>query len=306
MSEKIHGLPKARVEKNYLTWSLWLIPLAALAVCAYFVLHDFVFAGPTITINFQNADGLQAQNSRVMFRGIRIGDIESLKLTKDQQGVAVRAKLDYSARNVARQGSVFWIVRPELKLGSVSGLRTIVSGDYVTVQPGAGPRTNTFVGAEQAPLPYIPSIYLTLLADSLGSLELQSPIFYRGIQVGEVAGFRLADNAQNVVVTARIREDYAPLVRMDSEFWNAGGIHIHAGLFSGIEISAESAETVVSGGIAFATPPNYGPAATNGAVFPLNNEEQSVWKSWNPAIRLQNVPPGKASKNTLPQFAPAQ
>ncbi len=304
MSEKIHGLPKAKIERNYLTWSLWMVPLAAAAVCVYFVLHDIVFGGPTITIYFQNADGLQAQNSMVKFRGINIGEIESLKLAKDGEFVAVRAKLGFPARNLARQGSIFWIVRPEVKLGSISGLRTIVSGNYITVQPGDGPRTNAFVGAEQPPLPPIPAIQLTLLTGNLDSLEPQSPIFYRGIQVGEVMGFHLSDDARDVVVEARIREDYAPLVRMNSQFWNAGGINFHAGLFSGIEISAESAETVVSGGMAFATPPDYGPPATNGAVFTLNEKEKDEWKTWNPAIQLHNVPEGKTIKTSLPQFNP--
>lgn len=302
MSEKIHGLPKAKIEKSYLTWSLWMIPLAAAAVCVYFVLHDIVFGGPRITIYFQNADGLQAQNSMVKYRGIQVGKIESLKLMKDGQEVAVGAKLDFPARDLARQGSVFWIVRPEVKLGSISGLRTIVSGNYITVQPGDGPRTNAFVGAEQPPLPPIPAIQLTLLTGNLGSLEAQSPIFYRGIQVGEVMGFHLSDDAQDVVVEVRIREDYAPLVRTNSEFWNAGGINFHAGLFSGIEISAESAETVVSGGIAFATPPDYGPPATNGAVFALNENEKDEWKTWNPDIPLHRVPEGKTTKGTMPQF----
>ncbi len=302
MSEKIHGLPKAKIEKSYFTLALWLVPLAAVGICVYFVLHDVIFAGPTITIYFQNADGLQEQNSMVMYRGIRIGEIESLKLAHDQQDVAVRAKLDYSAGEVAREGSIFWIVRPELKLGSVSGLRTIVSGNYVTVQPGGGARTNTFIGSEQAPITPVKAVQITLLTDDLGSLEAESPIFYRGIQVGEVTDFHLAENASNVVVAARIKEDYAPLVRVDSQFWNAGGINVHAGLFSGIEISAESAQTVVSGGIAFVTPPNYGPQATNGAVFLLNKKENDDWKNWNPAIELQGVPEGQKAKNSLPQF----
>ena len=179
-------------------------------------------------------------------------------------------------------------------------MRTIVSGNYVTVQPGDGARTNTFVGVEQAPLTPVKAVQITLLTDDRGSLDSESPIFYRGIQVGEVTGFHLADEASNVVINARIFEDYAPLVRVDTRFWNAGGIDFHAGLFSGIQISAESAQTIVSGGIAFATPPNYGPRATNNTVFPLNKKENEDWKNWSPAIELQGVPEGQATKTSLP------
>ncbi len=301
MSEK-SGLPRARIARNYFTWGLWLLPVAAAGVCAFFLLHDFVFTGPTITIYFQSVDGLEEQNSPVMYRGVKIGQVESLRLTKGEDGVAARAKLDDSAGDVARQGSIFWIVRPELRLGSISGLRTIVSGSYITVQPGTGERTNLFAGAEQAPLAPIKAVQFEFLTDDLGSLEAQSPIFYRGIQVGEVTAFHLADDSSAVRVEGRVREEYAPLVRVNSKFWNAGGINVHAGLFSGLQISAESAQTVVSGGIAFATPPDYGPAATNGTVFVLNKQETDDWKTWNATILLRAVPAVSKEKNTLPQL----
>lgn len=302
MSEKSHAMPKAKIETNYMTWGLWLLPIAAAGICVYFVLHDVVFSGPTITIYFQNADGLQEKNSKIMYRGIQIGEIQSLTLANDKQNVAVRVKLDYSATEIAREGTIFWIVRPELRLGSISGLRTIVSGNYVGVMPGNGVRTNEFTGVEQAPLAPVQSIQITLLTDDLGSLEALSPIFYRGIQVGEVTDFHLSNTASNVVINARIREEYAPLVRRDSEFWNAGGINFHAGLFSGVQISAESAQTVISGGIAFATPLNHGPEATNGTVYLLNKKEDDAWKDWNPSIELKSVPEGEKAKNSLPQI----
>lgn len=302
MSEKTHELPRAKIQKDALSWFFWALPVGALALCGWFLLHDFVFAGPVITIYFQEADGLQAQNSMLRYRGIDIGRIKSLQLTDDGQHVAVRAQLRHFAADLARQDSVFWIVRPELKLGAVSGLRTIVSGNYITVQPGGGARTNIFIGAGQAPIPPVKSIEITLLSDNLDSLENQSPIFYRGIQVGEVIDFRLGENAQHVVVRARIRQDYAPLVRTDSKFWNAGGLNVHAGLFSGLEISAESAQTLVSGGIAFATPENYGPPATNGSVFLLYKKVDPSWEDWNPLIPLGAMPQGQITTNSLPQL----
>ncbi|MGB7768770.1 MAG: MlaD family protein [Verrucomicrobiia bacterium] len=152
MNEKSPALPKAQVGKSHLNWLLWLVPVAAALVCAWFVGQDFIFAGPTVTIYFENADGLQEQNSLVKYRGVKVGEVGTLKLSKDRQRVAVRAQLDASAANLARQGSVFWIVRPQVKLGALSGLQTIVSGNYITVEPGNGARTNQFTGAETARL----------------------------------------------------------------------------------------------------------------------------------------------------------
>lgn len=299
---KTETLPKAKIEKDFISWFIWGLPVAAVALCVWFLLRDFVFAGPTVTIYFQDTDGLQVKNSMVIYRGVEVGVISSLQLANNSTNVAVRVKLQYSAADLARQGSLFWIVRPELKLGSISGLRTIVSGNYITVQPGNGDRTNTFVGMEQAPIQPVPSITITLLANDLGALQNLSEITYRGIEVGEVIDFHLDDNARYVVVHARILQNYAPLVRADSRFWNAGGISAHLGLFSGLNISAESAQTLVSGGIAFATPETYGPAATNGTVFVLNDKEDSSWEGWNPNIPLQSVPEAQKSKSTIPDI----
>ncbi len=299
---KTETLPKAKIEKDFISWFIWGLPVAAVALCAWFLLRDFVFAGPTVTIYFQDADGLQVQNSMVRYRGVEVGEITSLQLANNSSNVAVRVKLQHSATDLARQGSLFWIVRPELKLGAISGLRTIVSGNYITVQPGNGERTNTFVGMEEAPIEPVPSITLTLLANDLGALQNLSEITYRGIQVGEVLDFHLDDNARYVVVHARILQNYAPLVRVDSKFWNAGGINAHLGLFSGLDISAQSARTLVSGGLAFATPETYGPQATNGTVFVLNDKEDKAWEDWNPNIPLQGVPAGEKPKTALPDI----
>jgi paraquat-inducible protein B len=302
MSEAIHRLPKAKIQKDALSWFFWMLPVAAAVMCGWFLLHDFVFAGPTITVYFQDAQGLQEQNSMLKYRGIKIGNIQSLKLFGKGQIVAVKIKLDHSAADVAREGSLFWIVRPQVKLGAISGLQTIVSGSYVTVQPGSGARTNVFTGVAEAPLVPIPGITITLLANSLDSLENQSGVFYRGVQVGEVTGAHLDQNARFVVVEARIRLEYAPLVRADSQFWNAGGINAHVGLFTGLQISAESAATLVSGGIAFATPENFGSAATNGSVFFMNEKPDPKWAAWSPYISLGQTPEAQKASSSTPQI----
>jgi paraquat-inducible protein B len=108
---------------------------------------------------------------------------------------------------------------------------------------------------------------------------------------------RLNDDAHEVVIHARIREEFAPLVRMNLKFWNAGGINIHIGLFSGANISMESTQTLISGGIEFATPPDFQNAATNGTVFILNEKSDDEWEEWSLAIPLASVPEAMAKKN---------
>lgn len=301
MAEHLHGIPRATVERSFLTWILWAIPVAAVVLCIYFILADFVFSGPTIKIYFTSTEGLQEKNSEVKFLGINVGQVESLTIAKDRRRVIVEAKLNRSAADLARAGSLFWIVHPRVSLAGVSGLQTVVAGDYVAVEPGNGIRTNVFDGLEEQPIPSAPALHLTLLTRNIGAIQEKTPILYGGVQIGEVLGCHLAKDATTVVINARILHDYAPLVRVDSEFWNAGGINIHAGLFSGLNISAESAQTVISGGIGVATPNQYGSPATNGAVFILNDKQDESWKDWWPAIPLQNVPEIGVTTNNLPE-----
>ena len=290
MNESPPALPRVNVVRSRMGRWLWLVPLAALLLCAWYIIHDVLSAGPNITIYFQNVTGLQEQNSLLQYRGEKIGLVTSLKLTPDQRLVAVHARLDAAAAGLARQGAVFWIVRPELKPGSVSGLGTLVSGNFINVQPGDGPRTNVFEGAEREPIAPVPALEILLRSPKLGSLQPRSPVFYREIQVGEVVSCRLADDARDVVVEVRVEEEYAPLVRVNSKFWNAGGIQFHIGLFSGANISAESAQTLISGGISFATPQELQAMATNGTEFRLNDKAEDAWAGWSPAIPLKAVP----------------
>jgi paraquat-inducible protein B len=176
-----------------------------------------------------------------------------------------------------------------------------VSGVYITVQPGDGPPTNSFVGLEKEPITKEPgALHVVLLTPELGALQEQSPVFYRGIQVGEVLYYQLSSESSNVTIHARILKEYAPLVRVDTKFWNAGGLDIHAGLFRGIDITAESPKTIITGGIAFATPVEYQAPATNGTIFALVEKPEEKWKTWSPVIKL-DLPKKATQTNTPPE-----
>ena len=308
MNNRSHGtkepahLPSATIHKGHLTRLLWLVPLGAAALCVWFVYRDYVSTGPMISIYFRNADGVEEKNTQVRYRGAQVGQVKLVQLQKDNQSVRIEARLAGSAKNLARSGSQFWIVRPEVKVGTVSGLGTIVSGEYIAVQPGNGPLTNSFTGAEKAPLPDQPgALQVVLVSPHLGSLQELSPVFYRGIQVGEVLYYQLNTEASNVTIHARIHKEFAPLVRTDSKFWNAGGLDIHAGLFRGIDVTAESPKTIISGGIEFATPVALQAPATNETVFELFEKAEEKWKTWTPAIKLE-LPIEATQSNAPPKL----
>ena len=285
------GLPKARVKQpSKFSW-IWLVPIIAAIVAGWLVFQNLKKIGPTITIEFRDGNGLVANQTIVRYKGVRIGNVRSVDLTKDLQRVAVTVRLDRSAGAFARAGTVFWVVRPEVGASGFQGLETIVSGPYIQGQPaGNGPAQKSFIGVEEPPI--LPSaeggMEFVLQSPSVGSLAHGSPVYYRGVEVGSVQYLGLGKNSATVDVHILIKTKFVPLVRTDSIFWNAGGINVDL-RFLGVSISAENFRSVVIGGVAFATPNEAGEQAPAGALFPLHDKVENKWLGWAPSIALTNA-----------------
>jgi paraquat-inducible protein B len=285
-------LPQAKIKRQSRISMVWIVPLVAAIVGAWLVFKYIRQMGPVISIEFSDGNEIEANQTTLKYRGVRVGDVLSVQLMPDAQHVEVRARLDKSAEGLARDGSVFWVVRPEVGAGGLSGLETIVSGPYIQVQPGDGKEQKKFTGVEEPPILKTSGgrLEFILTTPSLGSLTVGAPVYYRGMEVGSVRYFVLGQYSTAVEVHILIETNYAPLVRTDSKFWNAGGIGVHFGLFSGFSLSAETFKALVIGGIAFATPSPPGIRATNGNVFPLNEKVDEKWLKWSPVIAITNAP----------------
>jgi paraquat-inducible protein B len=285
-------LPQAKIAEQTRISIIWIVPLIAAIAAGWLVFKNVRAAGPVITIRFNDGDGLQANQTVLKYRGVRIGEVQSVRLAKDAAHVEVEARLTASAKNLARDKSVFWIVRPEVGAGGLSGLETIVSGPYIQVQPGDGGEQKHFIGAEDPPIlnQSKSGLEIILKTPQINTLSIGSPVFYRGIEVGAVEYFVLSNNATEVEIHALIEPAFAPLVRQDSQFWNAGGISMRLKFF-GINISAENFKSLVIGGIAFATPTSPGSVATNRSSFPLNEKADDAWLKWSPSIEITNASP---------------
>ena len=144
-------LPRSRVARSWWTRLYWLVPVAAAALAAWFVYVELFRSGPTIQITFEDAAGLQPGKSPVKYRGVKIGSVEAIELTRDHRHARVKVSLERSGEGVAREGTKFWIVQPRVRLAEIRGLGTIVAGDYIAVQPGEGKRESSFVGRLRRP-----------------------------------------------------------------------------------------------------------------------------------------------------------
>ncbi|WP_175414951.1 intermembrane transport protein PqiB [Nibricoccus aquaticus] len=270
------------------------MPLIALLLGGWMIFRAVRDHGPEVTIEFEDGTGVEAGKTQLKHKGSTVGTVTSVDMKPDLSGVIVRVQLQKSAAALARRDSRFWIVRPEIGFSGVTGLDTLLTGVQLAVRPGEGDLAENFTGLEKAPPP-VPSKQgrsFFIQSDRLGSLNPGSPVFYREVKVGEVEASRLADDATSVLIRFRVESAYADLVRTDSRFWNAGGFSFKVGLL-GAELKNTSLESLVSGGIAFATPePSdkngpLAPAAKEETVFKLQTEPEKDWLNWRPKISIR-------------------
>jgi len=282
-------LPEARVRRTRRTPSVvWLLPALAAIVSGFLVYGRIEEFGPTITIRFKDGSGIRTGQTPIKYRGVPIGEVSAVVLSGDQQHVLVRARLQRSAAPIAREKSVFWIVRPEVELGSITGLGTVISGPEIQVLPGAGESRTEFVGMDRAPVAFDgKGLRIVLRAARPESLRRNSPVYYRGVEVGAVHEVALGPDASVTDIHVLVRPRYAHLVRDGSVFWNVSGARVSAGLFKGVDIQVESLRALVAGAIAFATPPRPGAhTVKDGAVFALHAGPKKDWLQWAPRIAL--------------------
>jgi paraquat-inducible protein B len=280
-------LPQARVRKE--RWAfpvVWAVPLVAALVAGYLVYTRVKDYGPAITIRFRDGSGLVAGQTPLKYRGVPVGQVETLALSRDMEHVVVTARLRRSAGFVARKGSAFWIVRPEVSVGNITGLGTVITGPDIEVQPGNGEVASAFVGLERPPVaPLGEGLRIVLRTRRLGALRPNSPLYYRGVQVGAVQSAQLSPDSTQVDIQVFVQPRYAKLVREGSRFWDVSGVQVRFGIFRGLDIDIESLNSLVAGGIAFATP-HGSRAAKDGRVFRLHDGPSGEWLEWAPEIAI--------------------
>ena len=248
-------LAKTRPASN---WSaIWVLPLIALLIGGWLGWRAYNEAGIEIQVTFETGEGLQAGKTEVIYKGMPIGKLTALELdsTGDQSRVRATVEMDKRVEGHLLSNTRFWLVKPSVSLAGITGLETLVSGNYIAVSPGDGESTRKFTALNQPPpmADSVPGLHLTLKADRLGSLNRDSPVFYKQIQVGRVKSYALLEEQNQVEVSVYIQPQFASLVRKHTRFWNASGVSIDAGL-SGVKVRTESLASIVAGGIAFATP----------------------------------------------------
>ncbi|WP_339417563.1 MULTISPECIES: PqiB family protein [unclassified Pseudomonas] len=236
---------------------VWIVPIVAVLVGISLVVHSVLQQGPTIILSFKTGSGLTANKTEVKYRNVVIGQVTEVALSDDQKNVNATVKLAKQADSFTRADSQFWVVRPRIGAGGVSGIDTLLSGDYIGADIGqSDTRAKQFTGLENPPpITYgEPGKRFTLHAQNLGSLDIGSPVYYRKIEVGQVVAYKLDAEGKGVDIEVFVHAPNDVYVTENTRFWNASGIDLSVGA-NGFALKTESLSSMLVGGIAFLAPP---------------------------------------------------
>ena len=261
---------------------VWVIPLIAALIGIALVVKSVAGRGPTITISFNSAEGLETGKTKLKYKDVDVGTVKEITLSKDHSRVLVEVQLTKAAEDFAVKDTRFWVVRPRVAASGVTGLGTLLSGAYIGVDAGKSAEDEShFVGLESPPAVTgdQKGHQFTLRGESLGSIDIGSPIYYRRVQVGQVAGFSLDKDGTGVTMQVFVNAPYDQYIGTNTRWWHASGVDLRLDA-SGFKLNTQSLATVVLGGLAFQTPPNQqpGPQAPNYMTFRLGADETDAMR----------------------------
>jgi paraquat-inducible protein B len=248
-------VPEATVRKRRGFSFVWLVPLVAAAIAVWLGIVTLREQGPTITVSFDTADGLEAGKTKIKYKDVEIGVVDEVRLSEDFDGIIAIAKIAKPASRLMAEDTRFWVVRPRIGLSGVTGLGTLLSGAFIEIDPGTGSPATEFTGLKEPPpvTSNVPGRQFVLEADTLGSIERGAPIYYNGLRVGQVLSYHLDPGQRSFTIPIFIEAPHDQLVRSGSHFWNASGVDVSVS-GEGVNVSMESLPALLGGGVAFDTP----------------------------------------------------
>lgn len=257
---------------------VWAAPLAALIIVLYLGLQALTQQGVDAVVTFDSAHGARAGDTPVVYKGVRIGRVTRIDVSRDLRHVDMTLHLDARARDALREGARFWMIGAEPSLTDLSSLTAVVSGVSIGAAPGSGAPQRRFVGMD-APPPVPPGergSYYLLDGDELGTTRVGAGVYYRGLEVGRITRVTL-DPSLGFRLTAFVRAPYDRLVRTDTQFFNAQALEVSL-TGTGIGASLGPGNSALAGGVEFETAPEMRaePQSPSGATFPLYADAASA------------------------------
>ena len=285
------SLPEARPQpgKQRGLPLVWILPLLAAMIGGWIAIQAILERGPTITLSLIDAEGIEAGKTKVRYKSVDIGDVKSITLAADHRTVLVSIGMAKFAEPFLVEGTHFWVVRPRLGANGVSGLNTLVSGAYISIDVGESHTPSHEFTALEAP-PVVsretPGSQFSLETNDIGSLSVGAPLYFHHIQVGQISAVNLNPDGRALTIQVFVNAPYDSFVTEDTRFWQASGIDLQMDS-GGVRLQTESLTTILAGGIAFETPSGSTstlPAADN-STFRLAPNRSNAMKAVDRLIK---------------------
>jgi paraquat-inducible protein B len=254
------GIPTAVAVKRS-KWRMqlvWLVPLVAVLIAGWLAVQSIMQKGPIITISFTTGEGIEAGKTKIKFKNVDIGTIKSVELSDDHKTVLASAEMSRSASSMLVDDTRFWVVRPRISGGTVSGIGTLLSGSHIGMDVGTAQQARRdFVGLESPPVlaSGAPGREFVLKSGNIGSLDIGSPVFFRRLQVGQIVSYALDPDGAGMTLHAFINAPYDKYVTNDTRFWHASGVDVTLDT-TGVKVNTESLVSILIGGLAFENAPD--------------------------------------------------
>lgn len=254
---ELNHIPEAVPEpgKRFSLQLVWLIPIVAAIIGGTLVVKTYLQKGPTITISFKTGDGLEAGKTKVKYKDVEVGLVKEVTIAKDITHVIATVELKKEVTPYLVEDTKFWVVRPRISGGGITGIGTLMGGSYIGVDVGKSKQAQrAFTGLETAPAVAmdVPGSRFQLHSPDLGSLDIGSPVYFRRIQVGQVDSYELDKDGKGVTFKVFVTAPYDRYVRANTRFWNASGVDLTMDA-NGLKLDTQSLMSILIGGIAFQT-----------------------------------------------------
>jgi paraquat-inducible protein B len=272
-------LPQAEIVRRRRFPLVWLIPIVASLIGVAMLVQTWRAGGPRVSIEFANAQGLTAGKTHVSYKDVVVGTVSAVSLSKDLSEVVATVDFTRGARELLKEDTRFWIVRPQIGAAGISGIETLLSGSYIALDPGStGGAQAHYKGIDDAPMVTRASAgkRFLLKAADIGSLYVGAPIYFHHLKAGRLVSYQMSPD-KSLDIRIFIDAPYDQFVHPTTRFWNASGVDLSL-TAAGLKVETQALATIVAGGIAFDDPPavEETPAAPADSTFYLTADRTSA------------------------------
>ncbi|AVI63611.1 intermembrane transport protein PqiB [Halomonas sp. GFAJ-1] len=259
---------------------IWIVPIVAVIIGMWLVYDNYTSRGTLVTLNMENAEGIEAGSTLIRSRNVEIGRVQSVQLSDDLSHAVLTARIQPEAETMLREDSRFWVVKPRIGREGISGLGTVLSGAYIQLEPGRSEEPRREFQVSDVP-PVAPAgqagLHISLVSQLGNSLRVGDPVSFQGYTVGRVEDTRFEPETRTMHHHVFIEDPYAQLVTDSTRFWTSSGVDFRLDA-DGVRVNVESLEALLGGGVTFGVPedlPMGRPVEAN-ASFSLYADEDSA------------------------------